>query len=470
MSCIPPVKLAEWTQGYWQRNVLPVALIAGFNNDTRLLKPGEGFVALETVHRNGHDFVGSAVARGASMALVQKPLEHLEVPQFVVPNSLLALQDIAHAWRMVFRGPVIGVTGSCGKTSTKDLLALLIGRERVHATPRNLNNYLGLPLTLCGLNPQVHEAAIVEAGINEVGEMELLGKILVPDISIITMVGRAHLEKLGSVQTIAREKALLGMHTRASGKVIFPSSCCSFESFRKFGGRSLVLLPEGEDMLCQTPEEVIPYDVSEVYESRRQLTLWRNSKTPSRYVVPAWSPGMMSNAALALVAASLVGAMDEDIQLALNHWEPSENRGQAKRLGNTVYYVDCYNANPDSFVEAFTAFRALSPHLPRLYVLGCMKELGERAAELHYETGVALKIRGQDRVLITGEFAGEMCRGVLDSGARDAQVMCIEDTDTLRSEVCSFEGQVLLKGSRAYALEKLLPENCVDLAKEEIAC
>lgn len=469
MNAIPSDQLANWTQGYWCGAPAP-AVIHGFNNDTRLIQPGEGFVALQTVHRNGHDFVGSACERGAAMAIVQSPLEHINFPQFVVPNSLRALQDIAHAWRCLFEGPVIGITGSCGKTSTKDLLVLLLGRDRIHATPRNLNNYLGLPLTLCGINPAVHEAAVIEAGINEMGEMELLGRILNPDISIITMIGHAHLERLGSVQNIAHEKAQLGMHTRATGKVIFPASCCEFDSFHKFGARSLVLMPEGEDMLCQDPEEVIPYEVSDTFEGRRQLTLWRNSRKPSRYIVPAWAPGMMSNAALALVTASLVGAQDADIQQALNAWEPSENRGEIRRTEHAVFYVDCYNANPDSFKEAFTAFRARDPHLPRLYVLGCMKELGEHAERLHYNTGVALKIRSQDSVLITGEYAEAMRQGVLDGGARDTQVKCLDDYEALREEVRGFAGQILLKGSRAYALEQLLPEETVEMGREEIAC
>lgn len=469
MSSIRADRLSQWTSGRWFGKV-PEMPIRGFGNDTRRLMPGQGFVALSTNVRDGHDYVANAAVCGASMALVSRELSDVSLPQFVVEDALLALQEIAHAWRMEFEGPVVGITGSCGKTTTKDLLKLLLGEHRVHATPYNLNNYLGLPLTLCGIDPDIHEAAIIEAGINKPGEMARLAQILSPDISIITMIGHAHLEKLGTLENVAREKSQLGVHTRDKGKVLFPSSCCEYDSFSKFKGRGLVLMPEGEDMLCQNPEEVIPYEIGNAPDDMKMLTLWRNSETPSRFTVPAWGPGMMNNAALSITAASLLGASDMDIQQMLSLWRPSSQRGEIRRSAHALYFIDCYNANPDSFAESFSVFRSRYPHLPRLYVLGCMKELGEQSERLHYETGLSLKIRAQDRVFVIGDFADVFRQGIIDSGARAEQVIGIDDRDTLKNHVQNFEGQILLKGSRAYALEQLLPESSTELGQEEIAC
>lgn len=469
MSRIPPEHLAALTQGQWVTPE-PEALVAGFCMDTRVLRPGQGFIALHTAYRDGHDYLRSAMERGASMALVSRPVEGVPLPQLVVDDPLRALHRIATAWRQAYEGPVVGITGSCGKTSTKDLLTVLLGRDRVLATPRNLNNSLGVPMTLCSIDPERHEAAIVEAGISEPGEMEKLARMIAPDIGIITMVGRAHLEKLGSLEGVAREKSLMGQHTRQGGHVLFPASCCEYDSFISFKGRSLVLVPDGEDMLCQNPEEVIPYEYTAMHEGCRELTLWRNARTPSRYRVPDWGPGMMSNAALALVTASLLGATDEHLQEALESWQPSSQRAQWLEAPHAQYFLDCYNANPESYAEAFTHFRAQSPEHKRLYVLGCMKELGEDAAQLHYETGLLLKMRGQDMAIVIGEYDESMRSGILDAGARESQVKCIQNMDTARDFVAAFQGMVLLKGSRAYALENLLPDLVSTHQSEEVAC
>src|SRR5258708_4312976 len=172
-------KLATWTGGSWDR--LPGGAIEGFNQDTRTLNAGQVFVALKTGKRDGHDFLGEAQTRGATAALVGRAVSDATLPQLVVADPLAAFQRIAREHRREFHGPVVGVTGSVGKTSTKDLLALLLGGSPdVLATEGNLNNHIGVPLTLTRLEPAVHRAAVVEAGISEPGEMAVRARGIDP--------------------------------------------------------------------------------------------------------------------------------------------------------------------------------------------------------------------------------------------------------------------------------------------------
>jgi len=195
MPTFAPEKMAAWTGGHWTR--IPGGALGGFTQDTRQLAAGQVFVAVKTAMRDGHDFLGEALKRGATAALVGREVAGAKLPQLVVDDPLAAFQLIAREHRREFHGTVVGVTGSVGKTSTKDLLALLLGGpEAVLATAGNLNNHLGVPLTLTRLDSAVHRAAVIEAGISEPGEMAPLAEMIEPDHSVVTLVGPAHLQKL----------------------------------------------------------------------------------------------------------------------------------------------------------------------------------------------------------------------------------------------------------------------------------
>src|SRR4051812_30832636 len=184
MPDFPPALLSEWTGGRWTAQ--PVSALSGFTIDTRQLRSGQIFVALKTDRRDGHDFLPAAQAAGASAALVSAPNPALTLPQLVVADPLGAFHAIGRAHREKITGPVIGISGSAGKTSTKNLLALLLGGNAgaVLATEGNLNNHLGVPLTLTRIDPQVHRYAVVEAGISAPGEMAVLAGMMDPDLAI----------------------------------------------------------------------------------------------------------------------------------------------------------------------------------------------------------------------------------------------------------------------------------------------
>ncbi len=442
-------KLATWTGGSW--SPLPGTAVTGFNQDTRTLSAGQVFVALRTDKRDGHDFLGEARAKGAAAALVGHAVKGEFLPQLVVADPLAAFQRIAREHRREFHGTVVGVTGSVGKTSTKDLLALLLGGQpRVLATAGNLNNYLGIPLTLTKLEPAVHQFAVIEAGINMPGEMAPLAEMIEPDHAIVTLVAPAHLEKLGSLEGVAAEKSGLLRGVKAGGLQVFPVSCWAHEAFRDLAN-PLVLVPENEGMTRVTGR-TIKFNVfhrpdrSEVrLDGKRMFTLRRVSA------------GMAQNTALALALASELGVSDADLQARLTNWQPSKWRGELRRNGEAVVYCDFYNANPASMGDAIDAFNgAVNADLPRLYVIGCMEELGAASAEYHQQFGRTMHLRRGDFIFIIGSQAAALREGLLENGNDPAQIAVTADLAPVRARLAGFKGAAFLKGSRRYQLETVL--------------
>jgi UDP-N-acetylmuramoyl-tripeptide--D-alanyl-D-alanine ligase len=442
-------KMATWTGGRWTR--LPGRALSGFMQDSRQLAAGQVFVALKTDKRDGADFLGAAETQGAAAALVGRAVPLSALPQLVVPDALAAFQRIAREQRREFSGSVIGVSGSVGKTSTKDLLGVLLGGEpRVLTTTGNLNNQLGVPLTLTRIDPACHDYAVIEAGISAPGDMPPLAEMIEPDHSVITLVAPAHLEKLGSVEQVAREKALLPAANREGGLAVFPFACWRFESFQALPN-ALVLVPEGE-VTSPRAGRIVSFAVSHQSE-HTVLTLAGKRRFTLRRV----SPGMAQNAALALALASELGLADAVLQARLADWQPSKWRGEVQHIGEAVVYGDFYNANPASMADAIEAFHGQVPAaLPRLYVLGCMEELGGEAANYHRQLGRQLRLRRGDFLYVLGGQAAALRDGLLENGNTAAQVEVITDLQPVRDHLATFKGAVFLKGSRRYQLETVL--------------
>ena len=442
-------KLAVWTGGRWTR--IPGSRLTSFGQDTRKLSGSEVFVALKTDKRDGHDFLTEAAQGGAAAALVARVVSGSDLPQLVVDDPLAAFQRIAREHRREFHGTVVGVTGSAGKTSTKDLLQILLGgTPGVFATEGNLNNFIGVPLTLAGLSPSLHRAAVIEAGISVPGEMATLAEMIEPDHSVVTMVGPAHLEQLGSLEGVAAEKSRLPAANRPGGLAVFPASCLAFEPFRALPNQ-LVLVPATEDMV-RGPGRTLGFTVLHRPE-RTEVTL--NGRRT--FVLRRVTGGMAQNAALALALASELGVTDADLQVRLAAWAPSKWRGELQQVGDAVVYSDFYNANPASMADALAMFHAIAPASePRLYVIGCMEELGSEAAMYHRALGRSLNLRESDRLLVTGTLANEVCTGVLEQGDFRRQIQIVSALETIAAVLAEWRGAVFVKGSRRYQLEQAL--------------
>ena len=441
MPSFAPDFIARAASGHWTHE--PVRALSGFGIDTRRIGAGTVFVAIKSAARDGHAFLAAAEAAGASAALVAKPDASLSLPQLVVADPLVAFQAIATAHRKAFSGPVVGISGSAGKTSTKDLLALLLtcSPGQVLATEGNLNNHLGVPLSLTRLDSATHRFAVIEAGIGGPGEMAPLAAMIQPDLAIVTLVGPAHLEALGSLEGVAREKSILPAAVRPGGLKLFAASCAAYESFRNLS----------------VPTRPLNPNISQSADATRIRFIPTNSSLELEFYCRRISSGMAGNAALALAAALHLGVSAEDAQFRLNSWQPAALRGELRRdAAGRWLYVDCYNANPASMHDALAVFADLAPAaLPRLYIVGGMEELGVDNVRYHREFGTALaaRLRPADLALV---LAAPAAADALVEGSGSPAVIAVPDLASMRHHLDDFTGSVFIKGSRRYQLESLL--------------
>jgi UDP-N-acetylmuramoyl-tripeptide--D-alanyl-D-alanine ligase len=458
MPEFPAQLLAQWTGGRWTAQ--PSAAMTGFCVDSRQIRPGQVFVALKTDKRDGHDFLAGAHNARASAAIVAQPNPKLALPQLVVADPLAAFHVIAREHRRAFRGKVIGISGSAGKTSTKDLLSLLLGGDAggVLATEGNLNNHLGVPLTLTRLEA-AHKFAVVEAGISVPGEMKSLADMIEPDVAIITLVAPAHTQDLGGIEGVAREKAVLPAAVRPTGIAIFPKQTAEFPAFRELGVRTLVVERAEVVRPAQPPHDKVFFAVSH-RGAETAVALAYGAGQPMTFTCQRVSDGMAQNAAIAVCAALGLGIAHAVIQARFKGWKPGKLRGEIRQEDGRLLYLDCYNANPASMADALRTFEDIAPaNEPRLYVLGCMEELGEKAAAYHHALGRAVNLHDGDRLFAIGTFAHEICAGVLETGDFSRQIQIASTLEPMAACLADWRGAVFVKGSRKYQLERVLESN-----------
>lgn len=456
MPTFSPSQLAAWTGGSWTAE--PGAPLTAFHFDTRKLRAGDVFVALKTDKRDGHEFLAAAQAAGAGAALVSTANASCTLAQLVVRDPLAALHAIAREHRRRFRGPVIGISGSAGKTSTKDLLALLLGGAScgVVATEGNLNNHIGVPLTLTRIDPAQHTFAVIEAGISTPGEMKPLAEMIEPDVSLITLIAAAHTEELGGLEGVAREKAMLTAATRASGVAIFAKPTAEYSAFRDLSVRKLVVERAEVIRPAEPPKDKVYFAVTQRADETA-VSLAYGPPPPLVFTFRRVSEGMAQNAALAICAALWLGVPRETIQARLGGWQPAKLRGEIRRIDGRLLYLDCYNANPASMADALATFDSVAaPDEPRLYLLGCMEELGAEAAAHHRALGRSLRLREHDQLFIIGTHAHDVCAGVLERGDFARQLQIAASLEPMSAALAEWRGAVFVKGSRRYQLEKIL--------------
>lgn len=444
MPTFAAADLAAWTDGRW--TTAPAA-VTGFGTDTRALGAGDAFVALRTDRRDGHDFLPDARARGAACALVSRPVAD-PLPQLVVADAASALRAAAGAWRRRFPGPVVGVTGSVGKTSTKDLLGALLG-PAAFVTEANLNNLLGVPLMLLRLEPTRHRYAVIEAGMSVPGELGVSAAILRPDVAIVTAVAAVHLEGVGSLAGVAREKATLVGALAEGGRAILPAALLAWPDFAAHADRCVAVRFVGEPAPAVRPARLVEASLGE--EAGRRVLRLDGESFPLGPV----SDGLARNAALAILAARAVGADLAALRAALVAWSPPVGRGSVHADGARTFYVDCYNSSPAALLDAARCFDRLSAAArPRLWVLGGMAELGADSAALHRGCGAELPVRADDAVVAFGGDAAQLLAGLpVGPGPRVAA----GTLDDVRAAIAAHAGFVFVKGSRSFALERALP-------------
>jgi UDP-N-acetylmuramoyl-tripeptide--D-alanyl-D-alanine ligase len=409
-------------------------------------------VALRSDRRDGHDFLGDAAARGAPAALVSAIRPGAPLPALVVGDTGAALLRLAAQHRQRFRGTVVGVTGSAGKTSTKELLSTLLGgAPRVLHTSGNLNNHLGVPLTLLRLELEFHTHAVIEAGLSRPGDIETLGPVIDADHAVITLVAPAHLEGMGTLEAIAHEKAALLRRGRGGGWAVIAGSAARLGAGDGHGMRTVVVARCGEEV-----EATVRWRVDRA-EGHVLLTLLEDGRAERRFVLPQVTDGQASNAALALTLTSRLGVEDALLASRLATWRPPAWRGEWHETPAGPLHLDCYNSNPASLADALAHFvHRAPPGLPRLFLVGSMGELGHGAPALHRAAGAGIPLRPQDRLIAVGEHAAELAAGALAGGATPTQVEAVAAAQDAVPLLKAFHGALFAKGSRRWKLENAL--------------
>lgn len=459
--------LAEWTKGHWV-NGIPKC-VENITFDTRLISEASIFIAMTHGQGDGHDFIEQARDLGALGCIVERS-SVLQVPQLVVPDTLEALIDIGRGLRELFEGCVIGLSGSCGKTSTKSLIEKAIGESRAYARKGNWNNKMGVPLTFAELNGQPYDFAVIEAGISEPDEMSVLSSVIKPDLCVITNIGQAHLDGLGSLESVANEKAKLLEYATDQCRLIAPKSVFSFEAFKPYQATAISVemisaMPSAIMPSAIMPLEILPnsyyYHSKLLAEGRSEVTVLFDHKEMT-FSIATTSPGMVQNSVLAFATAVESGIEPSVAASGIADWMPDNGRGSIEHIKDALFYNDTYNANPTSMRDSLNAFRAVSrSHLKKMYILGVMDELGETAANLHFALGSSLEYNEGDRLILIGEtrLVSAYQEGALSAKWPTSAIEIHDTVDSFKSNLANFSGAVFLKGSRTTKLESLIPSS-----------
>jgi UDP-N-acetylmuramoyl-tripeptide--D-alanyl-D-alanine ligase len=412
--------------------------------DTRALAPGDLFVALKGERFDGHHFIEQARAAGAAGALVSEP-QPSNLPQVIVPDCLVGLQDYAVSWRGDFHVPVVGVTGSNGKTTVKQMLSAICARRGpVLATVGNLNNHIGVPLTLLALRAE-HKTAVVEMGANHPGEIGRLAQIARPDVGVVNNAGDAHLEGFGSREGVARGKGEL-FEQLDQGVAVINADDDYAPLWRELARGDVITfgLAEDADVRAVHPRAEPP-------EAPAGMDF--ELRTPEgRQGVRLPLPGLhnVRNALAAAACAVALGMDARDIAGGLLNVRPAAGRlTWRKALGGARLLDDTYNANPTSLRAGLELLAAVPAR--RWLVLGDMGELGRGSEQLHFVAGEEARALGIERLYAVGPLAREAAKGFGPGAVHfaDLAALVAEVRERLAPDVA-----LLVKGSRSSRMER----------------
>ena len=424
----------------------PDQAIAGVSTDTRTVEPGQLFVALHGERFDGHDFLEQAIAAGAgALVVAEEARMPVGASALVVGDTRLALGRMAAAWRARFEIPVIAVTGSNGKTTTKEMIAAILRSEfgdTVLATRGNLNNDIGLPLTLLGLD-HGHRAAVIEMGMNHPGEIAYLALLGAPTVAVITNAQRAHLEGMGDINEVAREKGSIFAGLVDGGVAVVNADDAYADLWRRMAGSHALRtfgIERGADVRAVVRQQgLTTLLVLWTPEGRAELKLAVPGRHNARNALAAAAACLAAGIPLAAVVAGLEGIAGLKGRL-------QRRKG---RFGAAVL-DDTYNANPDSVRAGIDVLAATVGR--KVLVLGDMGEIGEASGQYHDEIGGYAKSQGIDRLFALGEASQQAVRN-FGEGARH---FCdIEKLIVAVNKELGPETTVLVKGSRFMKMERV---------------
>lgn len=430
-NSIPLAQLTETLEGEWRGT--PVEIVHGVRIDSRKCEQGDLFVALEGEETDGHRFLSDASANGACAAVVREP-QDIDLPQFVCKEPAGALQQLSQSYRELRSELfVIGITGSCGKTTVKEIIGEFLSKKyKTGRTLGNQNNGLGVPLTI--LNEGSGDVLIVEMGMNSPGEISRLVKWARPRVGVVTHIGPEHLEGLGSIHVVARENAQLLSALPEDGMGFLPAG-----------------IPRGKQLtqISAVEPRLVEYEITERLPEQRKTRVNLDSE---EYLLPFTASHLVENICLSISVARELGVFPEDIQEKLQSLELVSGRGRIRKLGKTRVIDGSYNANPDSFRTAIERFQSFPG--PRLALVGDMLELGAESERFHRDLGDQLSELDNTEIYYVGEFTDEVRAG-LGSDNQAEWFSSVEELPTI--DPTEFQS-VLVKSSHGVGLHRVLDE------------
>ena len=406
--------------------------------DSRNCPKGSIFFALKGDKFDGNQYAGKALASGCVYAVIDNPDYYIGERTILVDNVLKTLQQLAHHHRKVLGLPIIGITGTNGKTTTKELLAAVLSTKfNLLYTEGNFNNHIGVPLTLLRLTHD-HEMAVIEMGASHPGDIKELVDIVHPNYGIITNVGRAHLEGFGSFEGVIRTKGELYDYIRRSkGKIFIKKENEYLQSIAK--GIEQITYGNGDDAFASG--QVVSCDPFLVFNWKQQGKL----HTVETHMIGSYN---LDNVLAAVAVGRFFKIPAERISRAIAAYEPTNNRSQFKKTDNNELIIDAYNANPSSMKVALDNFITM-PVQPKAIILGDMRELGPTSDELHAEVVEQIKKGQFDKVFLCGEHFSKVGKEFSPFATTEAMV------EELRKQ--PLKGyHILIKGSHSMGLEKLV--------------
>ena len=442
-------EIEKAVHGVWWNPREGAEEVASVTTDSRSVPSGSLFVPIVGEKYDGHRFIGAALDSGAAGVLCAKLPQDLRPDKFYikVADTRLALKDLARHYREKFAIPVVQITGSVGKTTTKDMIAAVLAQKyRVLKTAENFNNDIGVPLTLLRLDHS-HQAAVIETGMNHFGEIRYLGEMVRPDIAVISNIGDAHIEFLGSREGILKAKAEILENLRPGGTVILNGDDALLNT----------LTPPFETLRCGQGENCA-YRVTEIADHGVDGITCCLTTPRGEYhlTIPAPGEHMVYSASMAAAIGEKLGLTAAEIARGVACYAPTGSRMRVLRLAEERTVLDdCYNANPQS-VTAALEILAKTDCAQRVAVLGDMGELGELTAQAHYNMGALAVMLGIDLVIAIGTHAARIAEGVECSGGQVQHFATKEEAlPTIRAQLTP-QTAMLIKASHAMRFGQLV--------------
>lgn len=416
--------------------------ITSVERDSRAVKQGSLFLAIKGERVDGHDYIKQCFQSGAACVICEKPPLDCDKPYILVDSTLEAVKKIAKAYREKFNIPIIGVSGSVGKTSTKEMLyAVLSQKFKTHKTQGNLNNELGVPLTLLAMEEDA-EAAIIEMGISDFGEMTRLSEMVQPTVCVLTVIGNCHLENLIDRDGVLRAKTEMFKNAAENAEYILNADDDKLCTLKEVNGKKPIFYS------IAGKSDYYAEDIQNNAEGGVSCTLCFDNTRISA-TIPAIGSYMVSNALAAVAVGRLLGLSDEQLKNGVESYKTVGSRANVINTGKIRIIDDCYNANPTSVKASIDTLANFSGR--KVAILGDMKELGENELKLHLETGKYAKEKGIDLVIASGELSQELAKGAdgewfaTSKQLTDAILALVNEGDT-----------VLVKASHSMHFEEIV--------------